>query len=219
MFEIAIAIAIVKHMLTLYSMPSSGNSYKVRLLLALLNIPFRVIETEYDGGKELTKTPEFRAKNPHGRVPLLVLEDRRLLSESNAILLYLAEGTRFVPQEKFARAKVHQWMFWEQNSHEGAIAVRAAILRYPERAHLRTPAVLEPLLVSGNHCLSVMETQLKQTRYLAGDVYTVADICLYGYTHSAEQGGFDLNLFPAIEAWLKRVASEPGHVPLQWAPT
>ena len=217
MFEIAIAI--VKPMRTLYSMPSSGNSYKVRLLLALLNIPFRVIETEYDGGKELTKTPEFRAKNPHGRVPLLVLEDGRLLSESNAILLYVAEGTRFVPQEQFARAKVHQWMFWEQNSHEGAIAVRAAILRYPERAHLRTAAVLAPLLVSGNHCLSVMETQLKQTLYLAGDTYTVADICLYGYTHSAAQGGFDLNPFPAIGAWLKRVASEPGHVPLQWAPT
>ena len=215
MFEISIP----KRMLTLYSMPSSGNSYKARLLLALLNIPFRVIETEYAGGKELTKTPEFRAKNPHGRVPLLELEDGRLLSESNAILFYLAEGTRFVPQETFARAKVHQWMFWEQNSHEGSIAVRAAILRYPERAYLRTQEVLGPLLVSGNHCLSVMETQLKQTPYLAGDTYTVADICLYGYTHSAEQGGFDLNRFPAIQAWLKRVASEPGHVPLQWAPT
>jgi glutathione S-transferase len=205
-------------MLTLYSMPSSGNSYKVRLLLALLNIPFRVIETEYDYGKELTKTPEFRAKNPHGRVPLLELEDGRLLSESNAILLYLAEGTRFVPQETYSRAKVHQWMFWEQNAHEASIAVRAAILRYPERAHLRTPQVLAPLLVSGNHCLTVMETQLKQTPYLTGDFYTVADICLYGYTHSAELGGFDLSQFPAIQAWLKRVASEPGHVPLQWAP-
>jgi glutathione S-transferase len=205
-------------MLTLYSMPSSGNSYKVRLLLALLNIPFRVIETEYDGGKELTKTPEFRAKNPHGRVPLLVLEDGRLLSESNAILLYLAEGTRFVPQEQFARAKVHQWMFWEQNSHEASIAVRAAILRYPERGHQRTPEVLGPLLVSGIHCLSVMETQLRQTPYLVGDACSVADICLYGYTHLAEQGGFDLKPFPAIQAWLKRVASEPGHVPLQWAP-
>ena len=205
-------------MLTLYSMPSSGNSYKVRLLLALLNIPFHVIETEYDHGKELTNTPAFRAKNPHGRVPLLELEDGRLLSESNAILLYLAEGTRFVPQETFARAKVHQWMFWEQNAHEGSIAVRAAILRYPERAHLRTPAVLGPLLTSGIHCLSVMETQLKQTPYLTGGNYTVADICLYGYTHSADQGGFDLSQFPAIQAWLTRVAAVPGHVPLQWAP-
>jgi glutathione S-transferase len=151
-------------------------------------------------------------------VPLLVLEDGRLLSESNAILLYLAEGTRFVPQEQFARAKVHQWMFWEQNSHEASIAVRAAILRYPERAHQRTPEVLGPLLVSGNHCLSVMETQLRRTPYLVGHACSVADICLYGYTHSAEQGGFDLKPFPAIQAWLTRVASEPGHVPLHWAP-
>ena len=205
-------------MLTLYSMPSSGNSYKVRLLLAHLKIPFRVIETEYAGGKELTKTAEFRAKNPHGRVPLLEFDDGRLLSESNAILCYLAEGTRFLPDENFARAKVLQWMFWEQNAHEGAIAVRGAILRYPERAHLRTPQVLGPLLASGNHCLGVMETQLKDTPYLAGEALTVADICLYGYTHSARKGGFDLDAFPALIAWLARVASEPGHVPLEWKP-
>lgn len=205
-------------MLTLYSMPSSGNSYKVRLLLAHLAIPFRVIETEYDSGRELTKTPEFKAKNPHGRVPLLELEDGRLLSESNAILLLLGEGTRFVPADWFARAKVHQWMFWEQNAHEGAIAVRGAILRYPERAHLRRPDVLDPLLASGNHCLGVMETQLKQTHYLAGGEFTVADICLYGYTHSAEKGGFDLGQFPAVQAWLRRVSSEDGHVPLEWKP-
>jgi glutathione S-transferase len=205
-------------MLTLYSMPSSGNSYKVRLLLALLNIPFRVIETEYDGGRELTKTPEFLAKNPHGKVPLLELEDGRLLSESNAILLYLGEGTRFVPDERFDRAKVHQWMFWEQNSHEGTIAVRGAILRYPERAHRRTPEILGPLLEGGNHCLGVMETQLSKTPYLTGDSFTLADICLYAYTHSADRGGFDLNQFPAVQAWLKRVSSEPGHVPLEWKP-
>ena len=205
-------------MLTLYSMPSSGNSYKVRLLLAHLKIPFRVIETEYAGGKELTKTAEFRAKNPHGRVPLLEFDDGRLLSESNAILCYLAEGTRFLPDENFARAKALQWMFWEQNAHEGAIAVRGAILRYPERAHLRTPEVLGPLLASGNHCLSVMETQLAKTPYLAGEALTVADICLYGYTHSAGVGGFELAQFPAITAWLTRVAGEPGHVPLEWSP-
>lgn len=205
-------------MLTLYSMPSSGNSYKVRLLLAHLAIPFKVIETEYDGGRELTKTPEFKAKNPHGKVPLLELEDGRLLSESNAILLFLGEGTRFVPADKFARAKVHQWMFWEQNAHEGAIAVRSAILTYPERAHRRTPEILGPLLESGNHCLGVMETQLKQTPYLAGGEFTAADICLYGYTHSADKGGFDLGQFPAVQAWLRRVSSQPGHVPLEWKP-
>jgi glutathione S-transferase len=205
-------------MITLYSMPSSGNSYKARLLMAHLNIPFRVIETEYDGGKELTKQAEFRAKNPHGKVPLLELEDGRLLSESNAILCYLAEGTRFLPGENFARAKVLQWMFWEQNAHEGSIAVRGAILRYPERAHRRVPEVLDPLLEAGNHCLGVMEAQLKQTLFLAGDILTIADISLYGYTHSARRGGFDLDAFPALIAWLARVAGEPGHVPLEWKP-
>jgi glutathione S-transferase len=205
-------------MLTLYSMPSSGNSYKVRLLLKHLGIPFRTVETEYDGGKELTKTAAFRAKNPHGKVPLIEFEDGRLLSESNAILCYFAEGTRFLPNDRFARAKVLQWMFWEQNSHEGSIAVRGAILTYPERAHRRVPEILDPLLEAGNHCLSVMETQLKQTPYLAGDAMTIADICLYGYTHSAKKGGYDLDAYPAIIAWLKRVASEPGHVPLAWSP-
>jgi glutathione S-transferase len=205
-------------MLTLYSMPSSGNSYKARLLMAHLKIPFRVIETEYAGGKELTKQPEFKAKNPHGRVPLLEFEDGRLLSESNAILCYLAEGTRFLPDENFARAKVLQWMFWEQNAHEGSIAVRGAILRYPERAHRRVPEVLDPLLEAGNHCLAVMETQLKATPYLAGDGLTIADICLYGYTHSARSGGFDLDAYPAVVSWLARVAGEPGHVPLDWKP-
>ena len=205
-------------MLTLYSMPSSGNSYKVRLLLAHLGIPFRVVETEYAGGTELTKTAEFRAKNPHGKVPLLQLEDGRLISESNAILLYLGDGTRFVPTDKFNLAKVHQWMFWEQNSHESSIAVRGAILRYEQRKHLRTPEVLGPLLDNGNHCLSVMEAQLGKTRYLTGDKFTVADICLYGYTHSAGAGGYDLAGFPAVSAWLKRVAAEPRHVPLEWEP-
>ncbi len=205
-------------MLTLYSMPSSGNSYKVRLLLHHLGIPFRTIETEYDGGKELTKTAAFRAKNPHGKVPLLAFEDGRLLSESNAILCYLAEGTRFLPQDRFERAKVLQWMFWEQNSHEGSIAVRSAILTYENRKQKRTPEILGPLLEAGNHCLSVMDVQLEKTAYLAGDKLTIADICLYGYTHSATKGGFDLDAFPAVNAWLARVAAEPGHVPLEWSP-
>lgn len=207
-----------ENMLTLYSMPSSGNSYKVRLLLKHLGIPFRTIDTEYAGGTELTKTPAFRAKNPHGKVPLLEFEDGRLLSESNAILCYLAEGTRFLPADRFDRAKVLQWMFWEQNSHESSIAVRAAILTYEDRKHRRTPEVLGPLLDAGNHCLSVMEAQLVKTPYLAGDTFTVADICLYGYTHSAERGRFRLGDFPAVGAWLKRVSGEPGHVPLGWSP-
>lgn len=204
-------------MLTLYSMPSSGNSYKVRLLLALLGTGYRHIDAEYGSG--LTETEEFLAKNPKGKVPLLELDDGRLLSESNAILLYLGEGTRFVPEDPFERAQAHQWMFFEQNAHEPTVAVRAAILTYPQRAHLRRPEHLDPLLESGNRALSVMETQLQETPWLAGNACTVADICLYGYTHSAEaKGGFDLSKFPAIRQWLARVSALPGYVPLEWLP-
>lgn len=204
-------------MLTLYSMPSSGNSYKVRLLLAHLELPFRHIDAEYGSG--LTESEAFKAKNPKGKVPLLELEDGRLLSESNAILLYLGEGSRYVPADSYDRALVHSWMFFEQNAHETTVAVRSAILNYPGRAHLRTPEVLDPLLDSGHKALGVMETQLEKTPWLTGDRYTVADISLYGYTHSAgSKGGFDMQRFPAIGAWLNRVAAQPGHVPLEWLP-
>ena len=131
-------------MLTLYSMPSSGNSYKVRLLLAFLGLPYEHIAGEYGSG--LTDSAEFRAMNAAGKVPLLKLEDGRLIAESNAILLYLARGTRFLPDDAYEQALCHQWMFFEQNSHETTIAVRAAILNYPQRAHLRTPERLDPLL-------------------------------------------------------------------------
>jgi len=204
-------------MLTLYSMPSSGNSYKVRLLLALLGRAYRHIDAEYGSG--VTATAEFRALNPAGKVPLLVLEDGRLLSESNAILLYLARGTRFLPDDAYDQALCHQWMFFEQNSHETSVAVRAAILTYPHRAHLRTPDHLDPLLESGHRALSIMETQLEKTPYLTGGAITVADLCLYGYTHSAgAKGGFEMERFPAIAAWLERVAAEPGYVPLTFIP-
>jgi len=204
-------------MLTLYSMPSSGNSYKVRLLLALLGRPYRHVDAEYGSG--VTGTPEFRALNPAGKVPLLVLEDGRLLSESNAILLYLARGSRFLPDDPYEQALCHQWMFFEQNSHETSVAVRAAILTYPQRAHLRTPEHLDPLLESGHRALSIMEAQLEKTPCLTGEALTVADLCLYGYTHSAgSKGGFDMDRFPAIGHWLQRITAEPGHVPLSFVP-
>lgn len=203
-------------MLTLYSMPSSGNSYKVRLLLAYLGIPYEHIGGEYGSG--LTDSAAFRALNPAGKLPLLKLEDGRLIAESNAILLYLARGTRFLPDDAYEQALCHQWMFFEQNSHETTIAVRAAILTYPQRAHLRTPDRLDPLLESGHRALSIMEAQLQKTHWLTGSACTVADICLYGYTHSAAKGGFEMDRFPAIDAWLKRVAAQPGHVPLEFLP-
>jgi glutathione S-transferase len=202
-------------MLTLYSMPSSGNSYKVRLLLAKLGIPFNHIAAEYGSG--VTTSEAFRAKNPNGKVPLIELEDGKLLAESNAILLFFGDGTRFVPQDKYARAKVHEWMFFEQNYHEGTIAVRAAILNYTHRAAQRTPETLAGLLESGHRVLGVMEAQLAKTPFIAGDVFTVADIALYAYTHSAgSRGGFEMERFPKINAWLKRCADDAGHVPIEW---
>lgn len=204
-------------MLTLWSMPSSGNSYKVRLLLAHLGVPFRHISAEMGSG--VTQSTAFLALNPAGKVPLLVLDDGRTLRESNAILLYLAHGTRFVPTDPYELACIHQWMFFEQYNHEPSIAVRAGILTYEDRAHLRRADVLDPLLEKGHAALGLMEAQLMQTPYLAGNRFTVADICLFAYTHTAgSKGGFAMERFPAITAWLDRVADQPGHVPLQWLP-
>ncbi|HEX9905430.1 MAG TPA: glutathione S-transferase N-terminal domain-containing protein, partial [Propylenella sp.] len=134
-------------MIILYSQQASGNAYKPRLLMALLGIPFRIVDVNtYDGS---TRNPDFLAKNPIGKVPLLEFDDGRRLAESNAILLHLAEGSRYLPEEKFNRAKVYEWLFFEQYSHETAIAVRRSILTAPERAHLRTPERLKQLLDAG----------------------------------------------------------------------
>ena len=131
-------------MLTLYSQQVSGNAYKPRLIMALLGIPFRIVDMNtYDGS---TRKPDYLAKNPIGRVPLIEFEDGRRLAESNAMLLHFAEGTRYLPADKFDRAKVYEWLFFEQYSHEPAIAVRISIMTAPERAHMRTPERLEQLL-------------------------------------------------------------------------
>jgi glutathione S-transferase len=203
-------------MLTLYSQQVSGNAYKPRLLMAQLGVAFRIVDINtYDGS---TRKPDFLAKNPIGRVPLLEFADGRRLAESNAILLHLAEGTRFIPQDPFDRAKMYEWLFFEQYSHEPAIAVRRSILTAPERAHLRTPDRLGLLLDKGNQALAVMETRLSKADWLAGGSYSVADISLYAYTHVAEEGGFDLAAYPGVRAWLARVAAAPGHVPMSWRP-
>ena len=203
-------------MLTLYSSQNSGNAYKPRLLMALLKVPFRIVDVNtYDGS---TRKPDFLAKNPIGRVPLLEFEDGRRLAELNAILLHLGEGTPYIPAGGFDRAKMYEWLFFEQYSHEPAIAVRISILTSPERAHLRTPERLGPLLDSGNQALGVMEQRLSQAGWLAGDRYSLADIALYAYTHRAALGGYDLSPFPGIGRWLERVEDQPGHVPLDWRP-
>ena len=202
-------------MLTLYSMPSSGNSYKVRLLFAKLGIAFRHVDAEQGSG--VTRTPEFLALNPKGKVPLVVWEDGRALSESNAILCRFGEGTRFWPSGADERARMLAWMFWEQNAHETTIAVRAGILNYDDRLARRVPAILDPLLESGHAALGVMEERLASAPFLVGDAISLADLCLYAYTHSAgTSGGFEMTRFPATQAWLARVANDPGHVPIEW---
>jgi glutathione S-transferase len=205
-------------MFTLYSMPSSGNSYKVRLLLAHLGESYHHVATEYDGDNTLTRSGDFLRKNPTGKVPTIELENGECLSESNALLLYFGEGTRFVPTDRLTRARMYQWMFFEQNFHEGTVAVRCAIYVYPQREMDRSHARLAALLEGGNKALDVMEVQLNKTPYLAGEEISLADLCLYGYTHSADRGGFDIKRRKGIAAWLDRVRAEPGHVTLDWLP-
>jgi glutathione S-transferase len=202
-------------MISVYGMNDSGNCYKPRLLLAKLGRPFRHVETASGSG---TKSAAFLAKNPNGRAPILELEDGRIIAESNAILLYLAEGTRFLPADPYERALAYQWLFFEQYSHEPYIAVRRALLVYPHRAAEATPEKLAATLVGGEKALGVMEEQLNKTPFFAGNNISVADIALYAYTHDAGAGGFDLRRYPAVKAWLARVEADPGHVPISWLP-
>ena len=203
-------------MLTLYGMTDSGNCYKPRLLLAKLGRPFRHVEvSSRDGG---TRSPEFLAKNPNAMVPLLEFEDGRTLAESNAMLLHLAEGTRFLPSDSYERALAYQWMFFEQYSHEPYIAVRRALLRFPERVALATPERLAQTLERGNKALSIMNARLENRPFFAGGTYSVADIALYAYTHAAADGGFQLDAYPAVVAWLERVQNDALHVEMEWKP-
>ena len=194
----------------LYSMPSSGNSYKVRLLLALLGRPCLTVDLE--SGDPALQAARDAGVLPYGKLPTLELDDGRAIAESNAILCYLGEGTALWPADAVTRAQMLGWMFWEQYSHEPVIAVRAALRSYPERAHLATPERMADLLERGHAALALMEQRLTRADWLAGQAASLADICLYGYTHSAgERGGFDMALFPAINRWLQRIAALPGH--------
>lgn len=203
--------------LTLYSMPSSGNSYKVRLLLSHLGEPYRHVGMEYET-EELAKA-HAEGVLPLKKLPVLELEDGTRIPESNAILCYLSDGTEWLPDDPIKKAKILGWMFWEQNQHEGVIAVRAAILNYANRAHLRTPENLQNLLERGQELLGQMEARLVDHDWIASNQISVADIALYAYTHSAEiKGGFDLQPFPGIRGWLARIAAMPGHVSLDDIP-
>lgn len=194
----------------LYSMPSSGNSYKVRLLLALLGRECEIVDCEH--GSVAKEDARATGALPFGKLPALHLNDGRRIAESNAILCFLGEGTRFWPADPVTRAQMLAWLFWEQYNHEPAIAVRAALRNYPHRAADATPARLADLLDRGHTHLQTMEDRLAAHDWLAGEAISLADLCLYAYTHSAGVlGGFEMARFPAINGWLARVAAQPGY--------
>jgi glutathione S-transferase len=200
--------------LVLHQMQMSGNCYKVRLAAHQLGIPLTLKDYPLHGGE--TRTPEFLAKNPNGRVPMLEFPDGRFLPESGAILFHLSEGSALQPGDSWHRAQMMQWMFFEQYSHEPYIAVARFWLSYaPTEALEKRRHLVPEWHQKGNAALSVMEGHLKRQDWFAGPAYSIADIALYGYTHSAAEGGFDLALYPAVQAWLGRVREQKRHIPLE----
>ena len=198
----------------LHSAPRSGNSYKVRLLLGLLGIRHEIINYDTKGGE--THAPKFLENvNPDGKVPVLELEDRTLLPESGAILLYLAEGTPYLPEEKLARAQVLRWMFFEQYSLLPNLSRPRLWRMWEVEITPQREAELEQFFEQGYRALSVMERHLSDREFFVGDLPTVADVALYVYPSVAPEGGFDLESYPAVRVWLERIAALPGYVLLK----
>ena len=196
-------------MYKVYADALSGNCYKIKLLMSHLDIECEWEHINILGGG--THTDEFLAMNPNGKIPVMELPDGNYLWESNAILNYLAENTEYLPSDHFLRAKVLQWQFFEQYSHEPYIATARFIVKYLGRPK-KHEAALQAKKASGYKALQVMETHLEQHDWLVGKQMTIADICLYGYTHVAPEGGYGLTDFPFIMAWLKRVREHSRHV-------
>jgi glutathione S-transferase len=198
--------------LLLFNSQVSGNCYKVRLLFAHLGIEYERQELSV---VERSNRPEvLGGLNPALRIPTLVFDDGRSLGESGAILWYFAEGTRFLPDDRYERAQVLQWMFFEQYEHEPALAVVRFWLTYSGRPEAFADRV-EERQAAGYRALDAMERHLDGREFFVGDDgMTIADIVLYAYTHVAHEGGFDLERYPAIRSWLDRIAGEPGHVPI-----
>ena len=195
--------------IVLYDSPVSGNCYKVRLLLAHLGVPLE--RREVDVVDRSSRPELLGGLNPALRVPTLVLDDGRPLAESNAILWYFGDGTRFVPVDRYERAQVLQWQFFEQYDHEPSLAVVRFWLAYSGKPEAYADQV-EARRAAGYRALDAMERHLAGREWLVGGGMTIADISLYAYTHVAGEGGFDLGRYPAIESWLARVAAQPGHV-------
>jgi glutathione S-transferase len=197
-------------MMTVYDFTGSGNGYKVCLLMMQLGLPFKRVECDILKGE--TRTPEFLKKNPNGRIPTLELEDGTFLFESDAIMWYLAEGTKFAPENRLERAQTLQWMFFEQYSHEPYIAVARFWKHFLPKLSPLQEMELPGRMQRGYDALGVMEQHLARNQYFVGGRYGLADIALYAYTHVAGEGGFNLDNYPQVSAWLARVASQPGHV-------
>jgi glutathione S-transferase len=196
----------------LYNSQVSGNCYKARLLLTLLGIPFERIEL--DVIDRSNRREVLGGKNPALRVPTLELDNGEHLAESNAILWYLADGTTYLPDDPLERARVLQWMFFEQYEVEPNVAVaRFWIAVLGEREKYADE--LESKWRAGNRALAALDEHLGGREWLVGGAYSIADISLYAYTHVADEGGFDLEGYPAVQAWLARVAARPGHVPIE----
>jgi glutathione S-transferase len=201
-------------MYTLYSMQSSGNSYKVRLALAQLGVSYDRVEVNILQGE--SRTPEFLTKNPSGQVPLLEVAPGRYLAESNAILWYVAGGSPLAPEDRIGRAEALQWMFFEQHSLEPNIGAAYFWLALIKGGRDLQQHALEDWMENGYRALGVMDMHLTKYPYFVANRYTIADIALYGYTHVAHLCDFDLERYPAVRRWLDRIAEEPGHVAMDW---
>jgi glutathione S-transferase len=197
---------------TLYDYLPSGNGYKVRLVLRRLGLPYELVELDIKAGA--TRTPEFLAKNPNGRIPLLGIPGEGYLAESHAIIAYLAEGSDLVPDDRLERARMWQWMCFEQYSLEPNIGTARFWIASLGRSEAEVGEKLVEKRRNGHAALAVLEQALAGREYLAGGRYSLADIALYAYTHVAPEGGFALEGYPAIRAWCARVAAQPGHVPI-----
>ena len=199
----------------LYAMSGSGNCWKAASLMEQLDIDFEWIETDILNGA--SRTPEFLARNPNGKVPLLEIRPGQYLAESNAMLCYLADGSALLPAERYARAKVLEWMFFEQYSHEPYIATVRFWVKFLGKQQ-EWKHKIEAAMERGHAALDVMERQLQHQPFLAGDVYTIADIALFAYTHVADEGGYDLARYAGVRRWLARVAAQPRFKPMRDAP-
>jgi len=192
-----------------YGTSTSGNCHKVRMAFDVLALPYRWHEIDIMKGE--SRTPQFLAMNPRGQVPVLQIDEHSFLAESNAILAYLADGSRLWPGDRLARAQALQWMFFEQYSHEPYIAVARFIRRFLKQdQHPRLPELTK----RGHEALAVMESHLARQPFFAAGQFSIADIALFAYTHCAEDGGFDLAGYPAVQVWLERCRQQPGVSPM-----